>query len=164
LLPLCFRDPFFDPDVVLPDSRALLTNGEMTLGTSNSAAYFAGVVALMKAAEPRLRTRHLLWFAHYGKVQKVAVGRDGTAIPMIRSPGGDRRQLMGNTPTLVRRMPTRASYAFPLPGLPPRPYVVLKLCCFRGGPDRSGDGAPPQAGRPVRTHERVVGRALAWGP
>ena len=55
------------PDVVIEDSRAYFTNGEVTAGASNAAAYFAGAVALMKAADPALRTRHLLWFAHYGK-------------------------------------------------------------------------------------------------
>jgi hypothetical protein len=51
------------PDVVISDSRAFFTDGEMTAGSSNAAAYFAGVVAVLKAAEPGLRTRHLLRFA-----------------------------------------------------------------------------------------------------
>jgi hypothetical protein len=52
------------PDLVLADSRAFFTNGEVTAGASNAAAYFAGVVALLKASEPGLRTRHLLGWAH----------------------------------------------------------------------------------------------------
>jgi hypothetical protein len=58
------------PDVVIEDSRAYFSNGEVLVGASNAAAYFAGVAALMKAVEPGLRTRHLLWFAHYGLAQK----------------------------------------------------------------------------------------------
>jgi len=48
------------PDVVLEDSTAQLTSGEETNGSSNAAAYFAGVVAVLKATQPGLRTRHLL--------------------------------------------------------------------------------------------------------
>jgi hypothetical protein len=51
------------PDVILPDSRAFFSDGEVTAGSSNAAAYFAGVVAVLKAAEPGLRTRHLLRLA-----------------------------------------------------------------------------------------------------
>jgi hypothetical protein len=126
--PSCAHGPTADhrvkPDVILPDSRALFSNGEMTLGTSNSAAYFAGVVALMKAAEPRLHTRHLLWFAHYGKSQKVAIGRDGMPIPMTRSSSSDRMQPMRNPGMPVGGTPIVTSYARrPAPGLPPRPVL-----------------------------------------
>jgi hypothetical protein len=51
------------PDVILPDSRAFMSDGEVSAGSSNAAAYFAGVVAVLKAAEPGLRTRHLLRLA-----------------------------------------------------------------------------------------------------
>lgn len=60
------------PDVLLEDSRAAFTNGDLTFGASNAAAYFAGVVVLLKAAEPGLCTRHLLWFAHNDKTTRVA--------------------------------------------------------------------------------------------
>ena len=59
------------PDIIIEDSRAYFTNGEVTFGASNAAAFFAGTVALMKAAEPGLRTRHLLWFAHYGRANRI---------------------------------------------------------------------------------------------
>ncbi|MBO0699373.1 MAG: S8 family serine peptidase, partial [Zavarzinella sp.] len=48
------------PDVVLRNSEALFSDGEVSAGASNAAAYFAGIVALLKAAEPRLQARHLL--------------------------------------------------------------------------------------------------------
>jgi hypothetical protein len=51
------------PDVILEDSRAFFSDGEVSSGSSNAAAYFAGVVALLKAAEPGLQTRHLLGLA-----------------------------------------------------------------------------------------------------
>ena len=51
------------PDVILEDSRAFFTDGQVTAGSSNAAAYLAGVVAVLKAAEPRLHPRHLLWLA-----------------------------------------------------------------------------------------------------
>jgi hypothetical protein len=51
------------PDFLLDDSRAFFSDGEATAGSSNSAAYVAGVVAVLKAAEPGLQTRHLLRLA-----------------------------------------------------------------------------------------------------
>jgi hypothetical protein len=47
------------PDVLLDDSRAYFTDGEVTAGSSNAAAYVAGAVAVLKAAAPGLRMRHL---------------------------------------------------------------------------------------------------------
>jgi hypothetical protein len=60
------------PDLLMEDSRASFTNGDVSYGASNAAAYFTGVVALLKAAEPGLRTRHLLWFAHNDKTMQTA--------------------------------------------------------------------------------------------
>ncbi len=40
------------PDVVVEDSRAYFTDGQVTYGSSNAAAYLAGVAAVLKAAEP----------------------------------------------------------------------------------------------------------------
>jgi hypothetical protein len=51
------------PDTLIEDSRAFFTDGEVTVGSSNAAAYLAGVVALLKAAEPGLQPRHLLRLA-----------------------------------------------------------------------------------------------------
>jgi hypothetical protein len=47
------------PDVVVADSTVRFSNGEETAGASNAAAYFAGVVAVMRAAEPGLKTSHI---------------------------------------------------------------------------------------------------------
>jgi hypothetical protein len=64
------------PDVLLDDSRVYLSDGQLSAGSSNAAAYLAGVVALLKAAEPNLRTRHLLVLA-----------RQGTAVPWTTTRG-----------------------------------------------------------------------------
>ncbi len=57
------------PDVVIADSTALLSSGEETKGSSNAAAYFAGIVTVLKAVQPTLQTRHLLALAHRGEPQ-----------------------------------------------------------------------------------------------
>jgi hypothetical protein len=47
------------PDVILEDSTARFSNGEESGGSSNAAAYFAGVAAVLKAREPSLTSAHL---------------------------------------------------------------------------------------------------------
>src|SRR5262249_48234579 len=64
----------------------------------NAAAYFAGVVTLMKAAEPDLRTRHLLWFAYQDKATQVAGGNEG--------PKNDQK---ASAPRLARRLSNLAA-------------------------------------------------------
>lgn len=94
------------PDVVIDDSRAYFTNGEVTAGASNAAAFFASAVALMKAAEPGLRTRHLLWFAHYGRAIRPASSARpattrtvaGSSVTVLEGNGRSRR--LWQTPTL----------------------------------------------------------------
>ena len=77
------------PDVILADSRAFFTDGEASAGSSNAAAYVAGVVAVLKAVEPGLRPRHLLRLAEQGSTAAdpkppsaigdgvARIGRDG---------------------------------------------------------------------------------------
>ncbi len=94
------------PDIVIDDSRAYFTNGEVTVGASNAAAFFAGAVAMMKAAEPGLRTRHLLWFAHYGRAvrfanvsrQSMTTTLSGSTVAVID--GNNRLRRVWQTPTL----------------------------------------------------------------
>ena len=47
------------PDVVVSESVARFSSGEETAGASNAAAYFAGVVAVLRAAEPGLTAGHV---------------------------------------------------------------------------------------------------------
>jgi hypothetical protein len=88
------------PDILLDDSRASFTNGEVTYGASNAAAYFAGVVTLLKAAEPGLRTRHLLWFAHQDKATQAVAQSERQVDPSTaanpRGPAPLRRQRLSN--------------------------------------------------------------------
>jgi hypothetical protein len=94
------------PDIVIDDSRAYFTNGEVTAGASNAAAFFASSVALMKAVEPGLRTRHLLWFAHYGRaIRPPSSARPtstrttaGSSVSVIE--GSARIRRLWQTPTL----------------------------------------------------------------
>ncbi len=51
------------PDVVVEDSRAYFTDGQVTYGSSNAAAYLAGVAVVLKAAEPGLYPNHILKLA-----------------------------------------------------------------------------------------------------
>jgi hypothetical protein len=119
--PLCSHGPTADyrvkPDVMLADSRAMFSNGEVTVGASNAAAYFAGVVALMKAAEPSLRMRHLLWFAHYGPAETMPVYADGA--PGTPSPGWSSRLPTAGGVRGQATMPQafRRSYSFSNPSL-----------------------------------------------
>ncbi|MFO0815175.1 MAG: S8 family serine peptidase [Gemmatales bacterium] len=52
------------PDVIIEDARATFSNGLTSTGASNAAAYFAGVVTILKAYEPRITTSDVLAFAH----------------------------------------------------------------------------------------------------
>jgi hypothetical protein len=55
------------PEVLLEDSRAYFTDGDVSAGSSNAAAYFAGIVAILKASEPGLKPRHLTRLATEGR-------------------------------------------------------------------------------------------------
>jgi hypothetical protein len=104
------------PDVVLPDSRAFFTDGEVTAGSSNAAAYFAGVVAVLKAAEPGLQTRHLLRLARQEASPRTAT-RDFIPAPAPTTTPGQslvRVALVGpNGRTVVVQVPRRTAPAQP---------------------------------------------------
>ncbi len=48
------------PDVIVEDSRAYFSDGQMSYGSSNAAAFLAGTAVVLKAAEPGLYGNHLL--------------------------------------------------------------------------------------------------------
>jgi hypothetical protein len=77
------------PDVLIADSRAVFTNGEATAGSSNAAAYFAGVAAVLRAAQPGLRAEHLRRYA--AALETSAVVRRETSPPPARSAAGAAR-------------------------------------------------------------------------
>jgi Subtilase family len=113
------------PEVILEDSTAQLSNGEETTGSSNAAAYFAGVVAVMKATQPGLQTRHLLALTRRGErpassqptlrteparslpVNSTSIPLDPTQRPPSR-PGPAR-------PVLSRAPPSRPPWRTPSP-------------------------------------------------
>ena len=62
------------PDLILPLLPAKWSNGEVSAGTSYSAAYFAGVIATMKADRPDLRTNDVMaWLAELRKPHRAPV-------------------------------------------------------------------------------------------
>jgi hypothetical protein len=96
------------PDIILEDSTAAFTNGDLTAGASNAAAYFAGVVTLMKAAEPGLCTRHLLWFAHHDSATRVAPSGSSAMASTPAPASASLSQL--SLPREVSSAPAGASY------------------------------------------------------
>lgn len=67
------------PDVVLADSIARFSNGDESIGSSNAAAYFAGVVAVMRATEPGLTTGNIRDWVRQLDRKKSATARAQTA-------------------------------------------------------------------------------------
>jgi hypothetical protein len=78
------------PDVVLDDSRAYFSDGDVTAGSSNAAAYVAGVVAVLRAAAPALRPTTLLWIARQGLAVPSSTTNDRIARLARSSPPGVR--------------------------------------------------------------------------
>ena len=108
------------PDVLLDDSRTYFSDGQVSAGSSNAAAYVAGVVALLKAAQPTLRMRHLLLLAHQGPTvpQPRNSGRHarppGPRAPSLAHPNPGQARRSGPRGTLRRRPPARLT-GRPLP-------------------------------------------------
>jgi hypothetical protein len=78
------------PDVILEDSRAFFTDGQVSAGSSNAAAYVAGVVAVLKAAAPTLRPGHLLRLAQQGPAVPPSAARGRAPRPATSSSPGFR--------------------------------------------------------------------------
>jgi hypothetical protein len=66
------RGPTMDgrakPDVVLESSQVDFSDGQGSSGTSNAAALFAGVLTVLKAHQPGLKTHHLLKYTEAERV------------------------------------------------------------------------------------------------
>ncbi|QEL20704.1 S8 family serine peptidase [Limnoglobus roseus] len=61
------------PDVVIDDSVARFSNGDESVGSSNAAAYFAGIAAVLRAGEPGLTAGHLRdWVRRLDRGKAVA--------------------------------------------------------------------------------------------
>jgi hypothetical protein len=133
------------PDVLLEDSRAFFTNGEVTAGASNAAAYFAGVVALLKAAEPGLRTRHLLWFAHHrsepATPERASTPRETRLVRRLtriqgalQATGMTREKIRPPVPTLASGDAGNPRYPSPPPPLEQRRSTSYKRPELQGQP------------------------------
>jgi hypothetical protein len=103
------------PDAILENSTAPFSNGEETAGSSNAAAYFAGVVAVLKAAQPNLATRHLLALARRGDVPDA---------DQVVSGGTSTRSISGSSP-----LPTLPSS--PPPAIQGMPLTENQLRALR---------------------------------
>jgi hypothetical protein len=101
------------PDVLMADSQAVFTSGEVTAGSSNAAAYFAGVAVVLKAAQPRLRAEHLLRYA--ASMKRFAAAE--RAVEVLSAPRPD-----------------------PASGVRPPPVVPAPPAPVRRGAWRSRDG------------------------
>jgi hypothetical protein len=99
------------PDVVLEDSRAFFTDGEISAGSSNAAAYVAGVVTVLKAAEPRLRPRDLLLLAQQGDTLPQTAVRDRPARRDAPAPTPKASSSLPPPVLRVWRTPSRARLA-----------------------------------------------------
>ena len=86
------------PDAIVEDSRAYFSDGEVSAGSSNAAAYVAGVVAVLKADAPGLRPRHLLQLAREGRAVTGKMLRGRT----FRSPDVSLGFHVWRTPTRSR--------------------------------------------------------------
>jgi hypothetical protein len=104
------------PDALLPDARAFFSDGEITAGSSNAAAYVAGVVAVLKAAEPGLSMRHLLQLAREGTSE---------ATPAQTGAGGSRSAPQMPAVRVERRAYSGPPMDYPAP--PPRLVIVGPL-------------------------------------
>jgi hypothetical protein len=87
------------PDLILEGSVARFTSGEETEGSSNASAYFAGVVAVLKATEPGLTTGHVReWVRLLDGRPATSTApppmplpiRKGVAVEVILTPGQER--------------------------------------------------------------------------
>jgi subtilisin family serine protease len=98
------------PDVILEDSRAFFSDGEVSAGSSNAAAYVAGAVAVLRAVEPRLRPRHLLLLAQRGEAVPRMAARERAATAPVRLPTPSRSYV---SPPILRawRTPSRSQLA-----------------------------------------------------
>jgi len=66
------------PDVILEDSRAFFSDGEISSGSSDAAAYIAGVVAVLKTSAPVLHSSDLFRLAKQGPAVSLSTLRGST--------------------------------------------------------------------------------------
>ena len=103
------------PDVILEDSRAFFTDGQVSGGSSDAAAYVAGVVAVLKAVQPSLRPQDLIRIAQQG--QLVSEVMKGRSQPAATSTATATRTVVASNGA-IRIPTTRNNAGVPQPPLP----------------------------------------------
>ena len=159
------------PDVVLPAAPARFTNGDEAAGSSNAAAYFAGVVAVLRAKEPGFTAGHAREWVR--RLDLGAKRADALAPPPLAFPAGLPAPVLPGT-VLTPNQQRALKYADGSmtdirrqPGLPP--YIVLSApggsyLVQPGGKLYPGD-APPTTPRILPLPpERVRAQAPADAP
>jgi hypothetical protein len=121
------------PDVVIADATAQFSNGEETTGSSNAAAFFAGVVALMKAVQPGLQTRHVLALARRSK--RPASPPSAPRADAVRAPAPQ-----GSVYRSPYQPPQQGTS-----GVRPNPSGQWTTATPTRAPDRSQPSRPPSA-------------------
>lgn len=117
------------PDAIVRDSRAYFSDGEISAGSSNAAAYVAGVAAVLRAAEPGLRPRHLLQLARLGDwAPSPRAAQTRAQQPMGRDLSSAAPRVSGTDPLLLVRSSTAAR--------PPDPHPPSNVRVWRT-PSRS---------------------------
>ena len=162
------------PDVVLEQSTARFSNGEESVGSSNAAGYFAGVVAVLRATEPALTTANVReWVRRLDRITATAGPAPAppppSAVPpgLPPVPGPTMPPLSPNQLRALRYAESSMDDNRRQTGLPP--YIVMSspggtYLVQRGGTLLPGD-APPSVPRVVPTSPAlpapVVARAQA---
>ena len=146
------------PDVVLEESTARFSNGEESVGSSNAAAYFAGVAAVLRAREPALSAAHLRAWVRRLDAAQIASGPAPAPPPLPAFPPELRPVLPPPGVPLTPNQMRALKYAEGSmddnrrqKGL--APYIVMSSAggtylVQRGGKLLPGD-APPNVPRPA---------------
>jgi hypothetical protein len=120
------------PDFLMERSEASFSNGSISSGTSNAAALFAGIVAILKAYNPSLSKYDLLRFVKdKARVPSAPAEEKLKVVPMSDLPQSfsgllkELRQQLSGAPTMAGQYP---SGRFAL-GLPVSPLDTFKLLC-----------------------------------
>ncbi|MBN9522448.1 S8 family serine peptidase [bacterium] len=105
------------PDVILPAGVARFTGGDETAGSSNAAAYFAGVLAVLRAQDPALNAGHVrLWVRRLDVIAAARAAGNPAANPAALPP------------------PLAVGKAVPPPPLPPGTPIPTNLRALGAGP------------------------------
>jgi hypothetical protein len=139
------------PDVVLDSSQALFSNGEETAGSSNAAAYFAGVAAVLKAAQPGLTTAHLLALSRRADPPAARTGRpQAETVPPPAGPlTYNQAQAQRHAEEAVRRQQARGE----------KPGGV-----WVSSPDHTPRPLAPTAGAPPEAADRRTATPVRFVP